>query len=78
MEQVNIDPVMVEIVIGAARMMQRDGITASVFQDNMEALTKAYVEAYVERQRKISIEFLTNDDCKARVTEVLMSMIKKG
>ena len=65
-----------EIALGAGRMMLEDGITPEMFIEDIERLTRVYVEAYVERQRRMCMTFLTCESTRADAMDALIKMLR--
>ena len=66
----------IEMVKGAARMMMEDGVTPETFANDMERLTKIYIWAYVERQRRICMNYLTCTSIRDAALDAILSTIK--
>ena len=69
-------PEVIKVATGAARMMIEDGVTVDMFKANMEAMTTAYINAYIERQRKMCMEYLTVTTTRDAALDVLLGMLK--
>ena len=66
----------IEIANGAVRMMIEDGVTVDMFKANMEAITTAYINAYIERQRKMCMDYLTSTTTRDAALNILLGMLK--
>ena len=66
----------IEMAQGAVRMMIEDGVTPEMFVNDLERLTKVYVEAYVERQRRICMNYLTCTSIREAALDAILSSLK--
>ena len=66
----------IEIANGAVRMMLEDGVTVDMFKANIENMTSAYINAYIDRQRKMCMDYLTSDTTRQAALDVLLGMLK--
>ena len=69
-------PEVIEVVAGAARMMIEDGATVEQFKDDMEGMTRAYIDYYIEQQRKMCMEYLTVTTTRDAALDILLGMLK--
>ena len=66
----------IEMAQGAVRMMIEDGVTLDMFADDMERLTKVYIEAYVQRQARICMNYLTCTSIRDAALDAILSTMK--
>ena len=66
----------IEMAQGAVRMMIEDGVTPEMFVNDLERLTKVYIEAYVERQRRICMNYLTCTSIREAALDAILSTLK--
>ena len=66
----------IEMAQGAVRMMIEDGVTPDMFVDDMERLTNVYIEAYVQRQARICMNYLTCSSVRDAALEAILSTMK--
>lgn len=66
----------IEVVTGAARMMIEDGITVDQFKSDIERMTRVYIESYIERQRKMCMDYLTSTTTRDAALNILLGMMK--
>ena len=66
----------IEMAQGAVRMMIEDGVTPEMFVNDIERLTKVYIEAYVERQRRICMNYLTCTSVREAALDAILSTLK--
>ena len=66
----------IEMAQGAVRMMIEDGVTPDMFADDMERLTKVYIEAYVQRQARICVNYLTCTSIRDAALDAILSTMK--
>ena len=66
----------IEMAQGAVRMMMEDGVTPDMFADDMERLTKVYIEAYVQRQARICMNYLTCTSIRDAALDAILSTMK--
>ena len=66
----------IEMAQGAVRMMIEDGVTPDMFVDDMERLTKVYIEAYVQRQTRICMNYLTCSSVRDAALDAILSTLK--
>ena len=66
----------IEVVTGAARMMIEDGVTVEYFMGDIEGMTRVYIEAYIEQQRKMCMEYLTVTTTRDAALNILLGMMK--
>ena len=66
----------IEMAQGAVRMMMEDGVTPDMFADDMGRLTKVYIEAYVQRQARICMNYLTCTSIRDAALDAILSTMK--
>ena len=66
----------IEMAQGAVRMMMEDGVTPEMFVNDMERLTKVYIEAYVQRQTRICMNYLTCSSVREAALDAILSTLK--
>ena len=66
----------IEMAQGAVRMMIEDGVTPEVFVNDMERLTKVYIEAYVQRQTRICMNYLACSSIREAALDAIISSLK--
>ena len=66
----------IEVVTGAARMMIEDGVTVDQFKSDIERMTRVYIESYIERQRKMCMDYLTSTTTRDAALNILLGMMK--
>ena len=66
----------IEMVKGAARMMMEDGVTPEMFANDIERLTKVYIEAYVQRQTRICMNYLACTSIREAALDAILSSLK--
>ena len=66
----------IEMAQGAVHMMIEDGVTPDMFADDMERLTKVYIEAYVQRQARICMNYLTCTSIRDAALDAILSTMK--
>ena len=66
----------IEMAQGAVRMMMEDGVTPEMFVNDMERLTKVYIEAYVQRQTRICMNYLTCTSIREAALDAILSSLK--
>ena len=66
----------IEMAQGAVRMMIEDGITPEMFVNDIERLTKVYIEAYVQRQTRICMNYLTCSSVREAALDAILSTLK--
>lgn len=73
---VQIPQEVIEMAQGAVRMMIEDGVTPDMFVDDMERLTKVYIEAYAQRQARICMNYLTCSSIRDAALDAILSTMK--
>ena len=66
----------IEMAQGAVRMMIEDGVTPEMFVNDMEMLTKVYIEAYVQRQTRICMNYLSCSSIREAALDAILSSLK--
>ena len=66
----------IEMAQGAVRMMIEDGVTPEMFVNDIERLTKVYIEAYVQRQARICMNYLTCTSIREAALDAILSTLK--
>ena len=66
----------IEMAQGAVRMMIEDGVTPEMFVNDMERLTRVYIEAYVQRQTRICMNYLTCSSIREAALDAILSTLK--
>ena len=66
----------IEMAQGAVRMMIEDGVTPEMFVDDLERLTKVYIEAYVQRQTRICMNYLSCTSIREAALDAILSSLK--
>ena len=66
----------IEMAQGAVRMMMEDGVTPEMFVHDMERLTKVYIEAYVQRQTRICMNYLACTSIREAALDAILSSLK--
>ena len=66
----------IEMAQGAVRMMIEDGVTPEMFVNDMERLTKVYIEAYVQRQTRICMNYLACTSIREAALDAILSSLK--
>ena len=66
----------IEMAQGAVRMMIEDGVTPEMFVNDIERLTKVYIEAYVQRQTRICMNYLTCSSAREAALDAILSSLK--
>ena len=66
----------IEMAQGAVRMMIEDGVTPEMFVNDIERLTKVYIEAYVQRQTRICMNYLTCSSVREAALDAILSSLK--
>ena len=66
----------IEMAQGAFRMMIEDGITPEMFVNDLERLTRVYIEAYVQRQTRICMNYLTCSSVREAALDAILSTLK--
>ena len=61
---------------GAVRIMIEDGVTPDMFAEDMERLTKVYIEASVQRQARICMNYLTCSSVRDAALDAILSTLK--
>ena len=66
----------IEMAQGAVRMMMEDGVTPEMFVNDLERLTKVYIEAYVQRQTRICMNYLSCSSIREAALDAILSTLK--
>ena len=66
----------IEMAQGAVRMMIEDGVTPEMFVNDLERLTKVYIEAYVQRQTRICMNYLACTSVREAALDAILSSLK--
>ena len=66
----------IEMAQGAVRMMIEDGVTPEMFVNDLERLTNVYIEAYVQRQTRICMNYLTCSSVRDAALDAILSTMK--
>ena len=66
----------IEMAQGAVRMMMEDGVTPEMFVNDMERITKVYIEAYVQRQTRICMNYLACTSIREAALDAILSSLK--
>ena len=66
----------IEMAQGAVRMMIEDGVTPEMFVNDLERLTKVYIEAYVQRQARICMNYLSCTSIREAALDAILSTLK--
>ena len=66
----------IEMAQGAVRMMIEDGVTPEMFVNDIERLTKVYIEAYVQRQTRICMNYLSCSSVREAALDAILSTLK--
>ena len=66
----------IEMAQGAVRMMLEDGVTPEMFVNDIERLTKVYIEAYVQRQTRICMNYLSCTSIREAALDAILSTLK--
>ena len=66
----------IEMAQGAVRMMIEDGVTPEMFVNDLERLTKVYIEAYVQRQTRICMNYLSCTSIREAALDAILSSLK--
>jgi len=66
----------IEMAQGAVRMMIEDGVTPDMFVDDLERLTNAYISAYLQRQTRICMNYLTCSSVREAALDAILSTLK--
>lgn len=66
----------IEMAQGAVRMMIEDGVTPEMFVNDIERLTKVYIEAYVQRQTRICMNYLSCSSIRDAALDAILSTLK--
>ena len=66
----------IEMAQGAVRMMIEDGVTPEMFVNDMERLTRVYIEAYVQRQTRICMNYLSCSSIREAALDAILSSLK--
>ena len=66
----------IEMAQGAVRMMIEDGVTPEMFVNDLERLTRVYIEAYVQRQTRICMNYLTCSSVREAALDAILSTLK--
>lgn len=66
----------IEMAQGAVRMMMEDSVTPEMFVNDMERLTKVYIEAYVQRQTRICMNYLACTSVREDALDAILSSLK--
>ena len=66
----------IEMAQGAVRMMMEDGVTPEMFVNDMERLTKVYIEAYVQLQTRICMNYLSCSSIREAALDAILSSLK--
>ena len=66
----------IEMAQGAVRMMIEDGVTPEMFVNDLERLTRVYIEAYVQRQTRICMNYLSCSSIREAALDAILSTLK--
>ena len=66
----------IEMAQGAVRMMIEDGVTPEMFVNDLERLTRVYIEAYVQRQTRICMNYLSCSSIREAALDAILSSLK--
>ena len=66
----------IEMAQGAVRMMIEDGVTPDMFVNDLERLTRVYIEAYVQRQTRICMNYLSCTSVREAALDAILSTLK--
>ena len=66
----------IEMAQGAVRMMMEDGVTPEMFVNDLERLTRVYIEAYVQRQTRICMNYLACTSIREAALDAILSSLK--
>ena len=66
----------IEMAQGAVRMMIEDGVTPEMFVNDIERLTKVYIEDYVQRQTRICMNYLSCTSIREAALDAILSSLK--
>ena len=66
----------IEMAQGAARMMIEDGVTPEQFAGDMGRMTNVYIEAYVQRQTRICMNYLACTSIRESALDAILSSLK--
>ena len=66
----------IEMAQGAVRMMIEDGVTPDMFVNDLERLTRVYIEAYVQRQARICMNYLSCSSIREAALDAILSTLK--
>ena len=66
----------IEMAQGAVRMMIEDGVTPEMFVNDLERLTRVYIEAYVQRQTRICMNYLACTSIREAALDAILSSLK--
>ena len=66
----------IEMAQGAVRMMIEDGVTPEMFVNDLERLTRVYIEAYVKRQTRICMNYLSCTSIREAALDAILSSLK--
>ena len=66
----------IEMAQGAVRMMIEDGVTPEMFVNDLERLTRVYIEAYVQRQTRICMNYLSCTSIREAALDAILSTLK--
>ena len=66
----------IEMAQGAVRMMIEDGVTPEMFVNDLERLTRVYIEAYVQRQARICMNYLSCTSIRDAALDAILSTLK--
>ena len=66
----------IEMAQGAVRMMIEDGVTPEMFVNDLERLTRVYIEAYVQRQTRICMNYLSCTSIREAALDAILSSLK--
>ena len=66
----------IEMAQGAVRMMIEDGVTPEMFVNDLDRLTRVYIEAYVQRQTRICMNYLSCTSIREAALDAILSTLK--
>ena len=66
----------IEMAQGAVRMMMEDGVTPEMFVNDLERLTRVYIEAYVQHQTRICMNYLACTSIREAALDAILSSLK--
>ena len=66
----------IEMAQGAVRMMIEDGVTPEMFVNDLERLTRVYIEAYVQRQTRSCMNYLSCTSIREAALDAILSTLK--